>query len=109
MKKLIIALLATSLGLATYAQGPGVQKTNIKHHPRVNQVNKRIDNQEKRITKERKEGEITKQEARQDRKNLSTINQEKRDMRKMDNGHLTKKDQKALNQQLNKNSKEIGH
>jgi len=87
----------------------GVQKTNIKNHPRVNQVDKRINNQEQRITKEKKEGEITKQQARQDRKNLSTINQEKKDMRKMDNGHLTKKDQKALNQQLNQNSKKIGN
>jgi hypothetical protein len=109
MKKLIISMLAISFGLATFAQGPGVQKTNIKNHPRVNQVDKRINNQEKRITKEKKEGEITKQQARQDRKNLSTINQEKKDMRKMDNGHLTKKDQKALNQQLNQNSKKIGN
>ncbi|MDR3653546.1 MAG: hypothetical protein P4L34_11345 [Paludibacter sp.] len=108
MKKLIIAALAVSLGLATYAQGPGTQNTNIKKHPRVNQVNKRIDNQEKRITEEKKEGEITKQQAHKDRKNLSTVNQEKKDMRKMDKGHLTKKDQKVLNQQLNKNSKEIG-
>lgn len=109
MKKLIIALFAVGISLATFAQqGPGPQKTNIKNHPRVNQVNKREDNQEKRIHKEVKEGEITKAEAKQDRKNLSAINQEKKDMRKMDNGHLTKKDQKALNQQLNQNSKEIG-
>ena len=109
MKKLFIALLATSIGLITFAQGPGHQKTNIKNHPRVNQVNKRIDNQERRINKEVKEGDLTKKQAHQDRKNLATINQEKKDMRKMDNGHLTKQDQKALNQQLNQNSKKIGN
>ena len=30
-------------------------------------------------------------------------------MRKQDGGHLTKGDQKELNQQLNQNSKNIGH
>lgn len=108
MKKLILAALSIALCSITFAQGPGPQKTNIKKHPRVNQVNKRIDNQEKRIKTEVKEGDMNKTEAKQTRKNLSTINQEKKDMRKMDKGHLTKKDQKALNQQLNQNSKEIG-
>jgi predicted nucleic acid-binding Zn-ribbon protein len=108
MKTLFATLLATSIGLASFAQGPGHQPTHIKNHPRVNQVDKRIDNQEKRITEERKEGDLTKQQAQQDRKNLSTINQEKKDMRKLDKGHLTTKDQKALNQQLNQNSKKIG-
>jgi len=108
MKKIIIALLVSNLVLFAYAKGPGHQRTNIKDHPRVNEVNKREDKQEKRINKEVKEGEITKAQAKQDRNNLSTINQEKKDMRKADNGHLTKADQKSLNQQLNQNSKEIG-
>ncbi|MBS1638764.1 MAG: hypothetical protein JST94_11210 [Bacteroidetes bacterium] len=109
MKTLFITAIATTISLATFAQGPGKQPTHIKNHPRVNEVDKRIDNQEKRITEERKEGDLTKKQAQQDRKNLKTVNQEKKDMRKEDKGHLTTKDQKALNQQLNKNSKKIGH
>jgi len=108
MKTLLATTISLFIGAATFAQGPGKQPTNLKNHPKVNQVNKRIDNQEKRITTEKKDGQITKAQATQDRKNLSTINQEKKDMRKMDNGHLTNQDQKALNQQLNKNSKKIG-
>ena len=109
MKSLLV-LLATGICFTSFAQqGPGHQRTHIKDHPRVNQVNKREDKQEKRITQERKEGDITKAQAKQDRKNLKEINQEKKDMRKQDGGHLTKTDQKALNQQLNSNSKEIGH
>ena len=107
MKSLFITAIITSISLVSFSQGPGPQRTNIKNHPRVNQVNNRIDNQEKRITQERKEGDLTKTQAQNDRKNLSTINQEKRDMRKMDKGHLTKQDQNALNQQLNQNSKKI--
>ncbi len=107
MKTLITALLATSISVTSMAQGPGHQPTHFKGHPRVNEVNKRIDNQEKRITTERKEGDLTKRQAVSDRRNLKSINQEKRDMRSQDKGHLTKVDQRALNQQLNRNSRKI--
>ncbi len=109
MKSLILAAIASAICTVSFAQGPGHQPTHLKHHPRVNQVNKRIDNQEKRITEERKEGDLTKAQAKADRKNLKAINQEKRAMRKQDNGHLTKADQKVLNQQLDQNSKKIGN
>jgi septal ring factor EnvC (AmiA/AmiB activator) len=106
MKKFIIAALAISFGLTTFAQ-EAVNQTAQKH-PRVHQVNKRIVNQEKRIKEERKEGEMTKAEAKEARKNISEINMQKKVMRQEHNGHLTKKDQKELNKELNKNSKEIG-
>jgi len=109
MKTIISTTLALAICAISFAQGPGHQPTHLKNHPRVNQVNKRIDNQEKRITTERKEGDLTKSQAQADRSNLKTINQEKHDMRKEDKGHLTKADQKALNQQLNQNSKKIGN
>jgi hypothetical protein len=107
MKKISLLFLAIGMGLVLFAQGPGKQNTDINGHPRVNQVNQRIDNQEKRINNERKDGDISKQQAKQDRKNLKAINQEKKDMRRTDGGHITKKDQKALNQQLNQNSNNI--
>ena len=109
MKTFILSVFALTISVASFAQGPGHQQTHLKNHPRVNQVNGRIDNQEKRINNERKEGEITKAQAQQDRRNLRAINQEKHAMRKQDGGHLTKGDQKELNQQLNQNSKNIGH
>ena len=106
MKKFIIAALAISLGLTTFAQEPVTQAA--KRHPRVHQVNKRIVNQEKRITEERKEGDMTRAEAKEARQNLAEINREKRAMRQAHNGHLTKKDKRELNKKLNENSKEIG-
>jgi hypothetical protein len=109
MKKIILTAFTIAIATVTFAQqGPGHQRTHIAHHPRVNQVNKRIDNQESRIKDERKEGDLTRAQARKDRRNLRTVNQEKRDMRRQDHGHLTKADQRALNQQLDKNSKKIG-
>ena len=109
MEELILGALAFTICSAALAQGPGHQPVHLKNHPRVNQVNRRIDNQEKRITGERKEGDLTKGQAQQDRRNLRTVNQEKHDMRKQDKGHLTKADKSALNQQLNKNSRKIGN
>jgi hypothetical protein len=109
MKKVFVTIVFLFSCSLIFAQtGPGHQPTNIKNHPRVNQVNSRIDNQEHRIKEEVKEGDISKQEAREDKRNLKQINREKRLMRKQDNGHLTTSDQQVLNQQLNQNSKEIG-
>ncbi len=109
MKNLIATAAAVFVFAGSFAQGPGHQRTHIKGHPRVNEVNKREDNQERRITQERKSGEITAAQAHADRSNLRAINQEKHQMRKQDGGHLTKADQKSLNQQLNQNSNAIGH
>lgn len=109
MKKAFLTVLSFAIAALAFAQGPGHQPKHIAHHPRVNEVNRREDRQEKRITNQRKDGDLTKSQAHQDRKNLSEINQEKKDMRKQDNGHLTKADDKALNQQLDKNSKKIGN
>ena len=105
-----MSALAVALTVGTFAQtGPGHQRTHIMNHPRVNEVNKREDNQEKRITKDRKDGDITKAQAHEDRTDLKNINREKRAMRKQDNSHLTTTDKKDLNQQLNANSKAIKH
>ncbi len=109
MNKILFTALAFILTTAAFAQGPGHQRTHIAGHPRVNQVNGRTDNQERRITNQRKDGDLSRPQARQDRRNLSRINQEKRDMRKQDNGHLTKADDRALNRQLNRNSRKIGN
>ncbi len=110
MKKVIISAFAAIITLGSFAQtGPGHQRTHIMRHPRVNEVNKREDNQEKRITADKKDGDITKAQAHSDRTDLRNINREKRAMRKQDGSHLTKTDKKDLNQQLNANSQTIKH
>lgn len=109
MKTFIVTTLALSITVLSFAQGPGHQPRHIPNHPRVNEVNGRIDNQERRINTERKAGELTKGQAQADRSNLKAINQEKHEMRSTDGGHLTKADQRVLNKQLNKNSRRIGY
>jgi hypothetical protein len=79
-----------------------------KHHPRREEVNNRLKNQDKRIKQEVKEGEITKAQAKDLHKEDKQIRQEERDMASQNGGHITKAEQKALNQQENTVSKEIG-
>jgi hypothetical protein len=78
-------------------------------HPRREQVNDRLQNQNKRINNELNNGEITKGQARQMHQEDHAIRKEERSMAKMNNGHITGAEQKALNQQENAVSRQIGH
>jgi hypothetical protein len=93
-----------------FASGAAMAQTQWeKDHPRRDQVNDRLANQNKRINQEVKSGEISKQQAaklhRQDRQ----IRKEERTMASQNGGHITKTEQRALNQQENKVSREIGN
>jgi hypothetical protein len=79
-----------------------------RNHPRRDQVNDRLENQNRRINRELREGEITKGEARQLHSEDRAIRNEERTMSKFNNGHITPAEQKALNQQENAVSKQIG-
>jgi hypothetical protein len=76
-------------------------------HPRVNQINKREQNQQNRIANGVKSGQLTPGETRRlERGEQRLQNNEKKDMAK-DNGHLTKQDQRHLNREANHMSKRI--
>jgi len=79
-----------------------------KDHPRRTEVNKRLANQNQRIKQERKEGEITKGQAQKLHAEDHAIRQEERAMASTNGSHITKAEQKALNQQENQVSKQIG-
>ena len=79
-----------------------------KEHPRREQVNNRLANQNKRIKTEVKEGEVTKSQAANLHAQDHQIRQEERAMASQNGGHITKTEQKALNQQENQISKQIG-
>ena len=79
-----------------------------KDHPRREQVNARLAHQSKRINTERREGEITKAQAQKLHAKDHAIRQEERTMASTNGGHITKAEQRALNQQENQVSKQIG-
>jgi hypothetical protein len=79
-----------------------------KNHPRREQVNNRLANQNARIRNEVAEGEMSKSKAAALHKDDRQIRQEERLMASQNHGHLTKQEQKTLNQQENAVSKQIG-
>ena len=79
-----------------------------KEHPRREQVNNRLNNQNRRIHGEVKEGDLTHAQAAQLHKDDRQIRQEERDMASQNDSHITKQEQRTLNQQENQVSKQVG-
>ena len=105
-KRLSVALVAVfAVGLASSAMAETQWE---KDHPRRDQVNDRLGNQNRRIHNEVKEGELSHQQAAALHKDDHQIRQEERDMASQNGTHITKQEQRTLNQQENVVSRQIG-
>ena len=105
--KIIVATVFAGL-VGTLAGNAMAAGDWAKNHPRRAQVNQRLDNQNHRINKEVKEGEITKGQAAKLHKEDRQIRREERIMASQNGGHITKQEQRTLNQQENRISQQIG-
>jgi hypothetical protein len=103
---LAIAAVFAFSGFAASAMADETQWQ--KDHPRRTEVNARLNNQDKRIHNEVKDGQINKAQAKQLHSEDHAIRSEERTMASTNNGHITKTEQRALNQQENQVSKQIG-
>lgn len=109
IRNLVIAAAVAGLSLAAIAPSSASAETQWqRHHPRRTEVNARLAHQDRRIDRERREGEITRGQARALHKDDRQIRHEERDMASQDNGHITKSEKRVLNQQENAVSKDIG-
>ena len=80
---------------------------DVPDHPRVNEVNQRLDNQQTRIDQGLANGTMSgKQAARDEAHDANIAKRESVDEAKH-GGHLTKGEQRRLNKSLNKNSNRI--
>jgi len=107
-RTLIVSTCALLLGIAGIARADDNSKFD-KEHPRRAEVNERLENQNARINKEVKEGEMSKAKAAKLHKEDHQIRQEERAMASQNGGHITKQEQQTLNQQENAVSKKIGN
>ena len=98
----MIAFFAISS--ASFAQTHHYTRT----HTRRAQVNGRLYNQDKRIHKEAKTGEITKHQAAVLHHDDRKIAHEEHNMAAHNHGHITHRQQAKLNRQENRLSKKIG-
>lgn len=101
---MFVGSAAAQTATTTSGAGPGVVDPG---HPRVNEVNSREANQQKRIAKGIKNGSLSpKETANLEKREASVQKQEQADMAKH-NGHLTKAEQRQLNRRENHISKSI--
>jgi hypothetical protein len=105
----VLTVAAATLALSALAGNALADETQWqKDHPRRTEVNNRLANQNQRIKTERKEGEISKAQAHKLHSEDHAIRKEERTMASTNGGHVTKTEQKALNQQENQVSRQIG-
>jgi hypothetical protein len=101
---MFVGSAAAQTATTTSGAGPGVVDPG---HPRVNEVNGREQNQQKRIANGINNGSLSPKETTNlERREASVQKQEANDMAKH-NGHLTKTEQRHLNQRQNRISKSI--
>lgn len=100
------ALVLAGLCCAGLASG-SVMAQEVPDHPRVNEVNQRLDNQQARINQGLANGTMNgKQAARDEAHDANIAKRESVDEAKH-NGHLTKGEQNRLNRSENRNSRHI--
>jgi hypothetical protein len=99
----VLALSLAGIGSTALAD-----TTWQKDHPRREQVNNRLANQDKRINTQVKDGDMSKAKAAKLHTEDHQIRTEERLMASQNGSHITKQEQKTLNQQENKVSKQIG-
>ena len=104
----VLTVAAASFALGGLATNAMAETQWQKDHPRRTEVNKRLNNQNQRIHNEVKSGQISKARAAQLHHEDHALRTEERTMASTDHGHITKTDQRALNQQENQVSKQIG-
>ena len=102
-------IAAAALGLALVGTTAASAATPWQRsHPRRVEVNMRLANQSRRITQERREGELTRPQAQELRAQDRGIRAEERFDASRHHSHLTLGEKRALNRQENVVSREIG-
>ena len=78
------------------------------NHPRREEVNQRLQNQNARIHQERREGELNARQAHRLHMADRHIRRQERRFARHDGGHITRGEQHRLNREENKVSGQIG-
>ncbi|MGP0094363.1 MAG: hypothetical protein ACLPKB_31125 [Xanthobacteraceae bacterium] len=106
----IAKFTALGITLAMFGTSAAMAETRWQFfHPRRAEVNDRLANQNARINNEYREGALTWRQAAALHREDHAIRGEERFMAHFNNGHITPAEQRALNQQLNGVSRQIGY
>ena len=94
-------LLCATLGVSS------AMAQTVPDHPRVNEVNQRLDNQQARINQGLANGTMTEKQAAHDEAHDANIAKRESVDEAKHGGHLTKAEQNRLNRAENRNSRRI--
>jgi len=107
MKKSLLGTILMTAVLVVGVSGAAMAEQYVPGHPRVNEINQRLENQQDRIDTGVKNGQINaRQEARDDALDSKVARQLSADEAKH-GGHINKCEQRQLNRELNRNSARI--
>ena len=104
---LALALGAAAIPVLSHAADDQDGKF-AQSHPRREQVNERLANQDKRIKSEVAAGDLTAKQGARLHRDDRKIRREERRMASQNGGHITKAEQRVLNRQENAVSRKIG-
>jgi hypothetical protein len=107
MKSSNLSLQIAGLLFALIGAQALAQTAPVPDHPRENEVNQRLDNQQSRINQGLASGTMTGQQAARDEKHDANIAQREAVDESKHNGHITKAEQRRLNKSENRNSRHI--
>jgi len=107
-RNLIVAALGAIVAFGSVSAASADSRWE-RHHPRREEVNNRLNNQNRRIHEERMNGEISGREARRLHMRDHAIRMTERRDAAMHGGHLTRGEQERLNARENNVSGAIGH
>ena len=106
MKKFLTSVAMIALLTAGVSSIAQAQNTD-PNHPRVNEVDQRLQNQQNRTDAGVKNDQIgSKQEMRDNKRDAHVSRELSRDEAK-NRGHITRGEQARMNRQLNRNSRDI--
>ena len=106
---LLVGLVAATATLPVLARG-AVHDPRFDHrHPRRDHVLDRTQMQNRRITRQVHQGELTHAQAHRLRRNDARIVRREQMLARHNGGYITKKQEAHLNRRLNANSKRIGN
>ncbi|HXC54921.1 MAG TPA: hypothetical protein VNU97_06475 [Rhizomicrobium sp.] len=108
IRKSLLALAIGTLVAGGVAGSASAETAWQQNHPRREEVNNRLVNLDRRIHQERRDGELTFGQARYLRHEDRAIRGQERFAARFDRGHITRAEQRALNQEENGLSRQVG-
>ena len=93
--------------LATTLTAGAANASRLSAHPRVNEINQRLANQNRRIEAGEAKGQITQRQEARDEHLDNRISRQLSRYEARHNGHITRAEQVRLNRELNRNSRRI--